>query len=318
MMSFLWGGVTFDAAKDIPSLKDKVVLVTGGNSGLGKQSVLDFARHDPAHIFLASRDLAKAQAAVDEIQAKVPSATTTITALELDLSSFTSIRNAAKAFAAQSRRLDILMLNAGVMAAPAGLTTEGYELQFGTNHVGHALLTKLLLPTPQRTAAECPPDVRVVILTSGGIAFAPAKGIHFDVVKTECTHMPAFTRYGHSKLANTLFARELAAHHPELKVTAIHPGPVETNLGRYLMVDSPILRSLLQPILRMLLTNTPDVGVRNQMWAAVAPPDTVVSGEYYIPVGRVGVGYGTGLARDKELARQLWEWTEQELKDETI
>jgi retinol dehydrogenase 12 len=138
---FGFRSVHFSLKKDIPSLKGKVVLVTGGNSGLGKQCVLEYARHDPAQIWLAARNLDKAKAAVDEIKRQVPNAPIKI--LQLDLSSFESVKEAATTFSSESDRLDILMLDAGIMAAKPGLTGDGYEIQFETNYLGHALLTQL-------------------------------------------------------------------------------------------------------------------------------------------------------------------------------
>ncbi|KAI8232827.1 hypothetical protein K4K54_011478 [Colletotrichum sp. SAR 10_86] len=155
---------SFNPATDIPSLCGKTIFVTGGNTGLGKQSIIDLARHDPAQIWLAARDLVKAEAAATEIRSTVPAVP--IILLKLDLSSVKSIKEAVATFSSTAKRLDILMLNAGIMAVPPGLTEEGYEIQFGTNHVGHALLTKLLLPLLVETAAKFEADVRVVVLSS--------------------------------------------------------------------------------------------------------------------------------------------------------
>ncbi|KXJ93406.1 hypothetical protein Micbo1qcDRAFT_161420, partial [Microdochium bolleyi] len=124
--------VAFDPKTDIPSLKDKVILVTGGSSGLGTQSILEFARHEPKEIWLGARSATKAQAAIDDIKAKVPNAA--VKFVQMELGSFASIRTAAKTVLDSTDRLDILLLNAGIMAVPPAATEEGYELQFGTNH----------------------------------------------------------------------------------------------------------------------------------------------------------------------------------------
>lgn len=312
---FFGGGVSFTASTDIPPLTGKVILVTGGNSGLGKQSILDLARYGkPAKIFLAARNAGKAKAAMEEIKQSVPDAP--IVPLDLDLTSFDSIKSAAKAFTQQSDRLDVLMLNAGIMAGPPGQTKEGYEIQFGTNHVGHALLTKLLLPTLRATAARPEStDVRIIVLTSVGLGLAPAKiGINFETIRTSCSSIATWTRYGQSKLANALFARELARHYPEIKSVAIHPGAVDTNL----MVpfrDSNFLIKLLFPLGRMWF-NAVETGAKNQLWATVT--QDITNGEYYMPVGVVGSGRGVDLLRNEELAKKLWEWTEKELKGQEI
>src|SRR5687768_9558515 len=162
--------VKFDPDVDIPSLKGKVILVTGGNSGLGKESVLQFAKHNPKEIWLGARSEAKAQEAIKDIKAKIPNAP--IKFVKMDLASFASIHDSARAFTQMSDRLDILLLNGGIMSVPPGTTDDGYEVQFGTNHMGHALLTKLLLPTLLRTA-DTGADVRVTVLASSAHQYAP-------------------------------------------------------------------------------------------------------------------------------------------------
>lgn len=311
-------GVAFEPAKDIPPLVGKVILVTGGNTGLGKQSILELARYGkPDKIYLAARNQQRAKEAIDEIKATVPDAP--VVPLDLDLTSFDSIKDAAKKFLAQEERLDILMLNAGIMAVPPGQTKEGYEIQFGTNHVGHALLTKLLLPTLQATAKRPEkPDVRVVSLTSAGLGLATAgMGINFDYVKTDGSQTYTWTRYGQSKLANALFVRELAKRYPDIKAVAVHPGSVDTtlfhpfgkSLGWLNAVYTLALKAVLVPI---------EQGARNQVWASVGKE--VESGEWYAPVGSKGTVKvrGTDLARDDALAEKLWNWTENELKDQKI
>lgn len=118
------------------------------------------------------------------------------------------------------------------MATPASTTAEGYEIQFGTNHLGHALLTKLLLPVLIKTAEEEGSDVRIINLTSGGEAFAPKGGIAFDELKSDMASHLTLRRYGQSKLANILFTKQLAKRYPMIKSVAIHPGAVNTELKR--------------------------------------------------------------------------------------
>lgn len=197
------------------------------------------------------------------------------------------------------------------MWTPPGFTKEGYELQFGTNHVGHALLTKLLTPTLLRTAERPSADVRVVVLSSAANETHPVGGLQFDKLKSACEDMPVFRRYSQSKLANVLFARELARHYPQLTVSSVHPGAVSTNLGGPLAERFPWLQ-IINPIANLVLAS-PEKGVRNQLWASVSKD--VVSGELYYPVGIPG--RGAVLARDDDLARRLWEWTEKELQDES-
>lgn len=298
---------SFDPKKDILPLDGKIILVTGANSGLGKQAVLEYAQHNPAQIWLAARSLDKAEAAADDIKTLVPNAP--IKLLQLDLSSFDSIKKAAKIFSAESDRLDILMLNAGIMAAAPGLTREGYEYQFGINYMGHALLTKLLLPVLDRTAKSgTNSDVRIVSISSAGYAQAPAEGINFGMLKVTADSMGAFGRFGQSKLAIILFVRQLAKLYPQLTVTAIHPGTVDTNVISS-ATGAPVILKYVARYAHRFLASV-DQGVKNQLWASVAKD--IQSGGYYEPIGIAGKVKPRG--KDDDLAKKLWDWTEKELE----
>lgn len=314
MWPFSSSGVKF-TEKDIPSLQGKVFLVTGGNSGLGKQSIIDLARHEPQEIWLTSRTVEKANEAIKDIKKIVPNANIKPLALELD--SFESIKAAARTFNAGAQRLDVLMLNAGIMAAPEALTKDGYELQLGTNHVGHALLAKLLAPVLDKTAAQAGADVRVVVLSSAGIRAEPEGGIVFDTLKTTQPALGIWGRYGQSKLANALFARQLARQHPNWTVTAIHPGSIQTNLPHHVVESYPLMSPVLS-VCQYFLTTVQD-GAQNQLWAATAPKEAIKTGELYYPVGSPTVGNDRGpYVLDDALAKRLWDWTEEELKGQTV
>ncbi|KAK3302881.1 uncharacterized protein B0T15DRAFT_504181 [Chaetomium strumarium] len=308
--------VSFNPAKDIPPLTDKVILVTGGNIGLGKQAVLEYARHQPQLIWLAARSTEKGNAAAAEIRQAVPDAP--IRVLELDLASFASVKRTAATVLSTSTRLDILMLNAGIMAQPPGLTADGYELQFGTNHMGHALLTKLLLPLLTQTAtsssssSSLSADVRVISLSSHGHIYAPKPGINFSLLKTPAEDLGFVGRYSQSKLANVLWARQLARQYPYLTVAAVHPGMVNTQLVEN-ATGTPAFVRMLVRVGRRLFSEVED-GVRNQLWASVAAG--VQSGGYYEPVGVPGGE--SALAKDEGLGKGLWEWTEKELERQGI
>ncbi|KAL8992374.1 MAG: hypothetical protein Q9169_007150 [Polycauliona sp. 2 TL-2023] len=304
MFGGMFGGKKFNAEKDIPNLSGKVIIVTGGNNGLGKEAVLQLAKHSPARIFLAARTPSKAEAAIEEIKKAVPSAT--ITNLKLDLCSFKSISAAAQEFKSQSSRLDILMNNAGIMATPLAETEEGYESQFGTNHMGHALFTKLLMPTLLKTAEEEGSDVRIVNLSSEGHNLAPGpRGILFD--EAELKKQGPWTRYGQSKLANILYTKELASQYPSITSVAIHPGVVMTDLYAPTNMLMKYAVKLLGPL---MLADVP-TGTLNQLWAATGKKTEMVSGTYYTPVGVSSKG--SKYAQNTDLAQELWVWTEQEL-----
>lgn len=174
---------TFEPDRDIPDLSGKVILVTGANSGIGRETALQLAKHNPSRIFVGARSQAKAEEAIEQIKQALPdtASSVSLTFLQLDLSSFQSIKSAVETFRASSDRLDILINNAGIMATPPGQTEEGYEIQFGTNHMGHALLTRLLLPILKQTVStEANADVRVIFLSSALESNAPKTGYESD------------------------------------------------------------------------------------------------------------------------------------------
>ncbi|KAF2177174.1 NAD(P)-binding protein, partial [Zopfia rhizophila CBS 207.26] len=229
----MFSGKSFNPAQDIPSLAGKVILVTGGNTGLGKQTILYLSQHSPARVYLAARTASKAQSAIADIKKVVPDAP--IEHLPLDLTSFASIKSAAETFRAKEQRLDLLINNAGVMATPPSQTTEGYENQFGTNHMGHALFTKLLMPILLATAEQPDSDVRIVNLTSMGHILAPSGGLIFD--QEALGKKSTWARYGQSKLSNILFTRELAQRYPQITSVSIHPGVILTDLYASVMTN---------------------------------------------------------------------------------
>ncbi|KAH8699420.1 oxidoreductase-like protein [Phaeosphaeriaceae sp. PMI808] len=303
------GGVKFNPATDIPSLAGKIILVTGGNAGLGKQTVLYLAQHSPQRIYLAARTASKASSAIAEIKKSVPDAA--IEHLPLDLTSFSSIREAASTFTSKESRLDLLINNAGVMATPYNLTKEGYEIQFGTNHMGHALLTKLLLPTLLETANQPGADVRIVNVSSMGHMVVPSGGLIWDQALLE--KQWTWRRYGQSKLANILFSNELAARYPQITSVSIHPGVVVTDLYASLR-ENFVLKFLLgiYQLLTPILSGhykSPEGGALNQTWAATTPKEGLANGEYYTPVGKTGAG--SKASKDQGLGKKLWEYTEE-------
>ncbi|OKL55524.1 hypothetical protein UA08_09209 [Talaromyces atroroseus] len=292
---------TFNPATDIPSLTGKVILITGANTGIGKETIISLAKHNPDKIYLASRDKGRANQAIDDIQKAVPGAP--IEFIPLDLASLDSVRDAAATFHARSNRLDILINNAGIMAVPSGKTKDGFEIQLGVNHLGHFFLTKLLLPTLQNTAAQAssPMDVRVVNLSSMAYASTPSDGIHFKNLNVGRKPWDVWMRYGQSKLANVLFTKELAGRHSEFTTVAVHPGFINSDLwsthwtaqftrwmfnGTWLTVES---------------------GSHNSLWAATSPD--VKSGNFYFPGGKLE--NGSKHSNNPKLAKALWDWSEQ-------
>ncbi|KAF1916971.1 hypothetical protein BDU57DRAFT_448383 [Ampelomyces quisqualis] len=304
-------GKKFDPERDIGSLEGKVILVTGGNAGLGKQTITYLSSHSPARIYLAARTASKATSAIADIRSAVPTACEIIH-LPLDLASFSSIASAADTFKTRETRLDILINNAGIMASPYTLTKEGYEIQFGTNHMGHALLTKLLLPVLLETAQNAP--VRIVTLSSMGHRLTPPHGILLDQKALE--HQNTWRRYGASKLANILYSRALAAHYPHITCVSLHPGVILTDLFDNLRAN-PLMKiglwlyGLVGVFLPGHYRSAVD-GAKNQTWAATVSREELVNGGFYKPIGTLSGG--SKWARDEGLQRKLWEWTEAELE----
>ncbi|KAE9376609.1 NAD(P)-binding protein [Stipitochalara longipes BDJ] len=297
-------GVSFDPARDIPSLQGKVILITGGNLGLGKQSALDLAKHNPSELWIAARGEETGNTAVEEIKKISPGVS--VKFLRLDLASFKSVKEAARTFLSAASRLDILYMNAGIMGGPHVTTEDGYERQFGTNHMGHALLFKLLKPIMLKTASLPGADVRVVILSSAGHRFGKGK-LLFDSFKSTAEDLSPTDKYCQSKLANLVYARALAKHVPEITSVSIYPGDIRTGLftangGHWLIT---VLRNVVLPLTAVSVED----GVKNQLWAGTVKG--VKSGEYYEPVGVTGKQ--SVYAYNDEVAEKLWEWTENEI-----
>lgn len=303
----------FSPEKEIPDLGGKVIIVTGGTSGLGRETVLSFAGHNPAHIYFTGRSQPSADKAIANVASKYPK--TPVTFIKCDLASLASVQAAAKQFLSKETRLDIFNANAGIMAVPPGLTQDGYEIQFGTNHVGHALLVKLLTPVMMATA-DAGNDVRIVWDTSLGHMGHPSGGIQFEKLKT--THEDAFPvmatwmRYGQSKLANLLYARSYAKHHPSITSVSVHPGVAVTGLVEGL----PMMQKVFIYSTSYFMMIPAEKCAWNQQWAATAPlgkgQRQVESGTYYEPVGlKPGL---SRMAKDDGLADRLWDWTQKELE----
>jgi NAD(P)-dependent dehydrogenase (short-subunit alcohol dehydrogenase family) len=242
------------------------------------------------------------------------SPSTKLTFIECDLSSLVSVQSASKKFLSVSSRLDVLMCNAGIMATPATLSPDGYEIQFATNHLGPALLIKLLLPRMLDTASQPSSDVRIVNLASVAYQSAPPSGIEFAKLKTKDANYGPFYSpnkwlcYGQSKLANILYAKELAARYPSITSVAVHPGFIRTGLHAH---ESWVDRQIVNLIADKWVEK--EQGAWTQTWAATAGKSQVTSGKYYEPVG-VETVPTTKPGKDAELAKRLWEWTEKELE----
>lgn len=293
-------------ADAIPDQMGKIAVVTGGNSGLGYKTVRELARHG-AHVVLACRTPEKGEAARDQILDEVSDAT--IEVMELDLADLDSVRGFAAAYRSNETALHILMNNAGVMATPRRTTADEFELQVGTNHLGHFALTGLLLKVLLET-----PDSRVVTVSS----IAERMG-HVDVddLMSE-TSYERWTAYGQSKLANLLFAYELQRRLEAIDARTIsvaaHPGFAATDLRSKLMGRETPLHHRILSYLFEAMSQSAEKGVLPQLYAATAP--NVEGGEFYGPDGLFQrAGYPTEVRSSPEsydvaLAKKLWEVSE--------
>ncbi|KIY48187.1 NAD(P)-binding protein [Fistulina hepatica ATCC 64428] len=298
----MWGGYKkFDPVKDIPDLSGKVILITGGR--WPKSNTTN--NHNPTHIYLAARTQSKAEQAIADIKKDVPDAR--ITYLPLDLTSFASIKKAADLFLAQSSRLDLLINNAGIMATPPGKTAEGYEIQFGTNHMGHALLTKLLLPTLLETTKHPGADVRVISITSIAHNFTLFT-MTYDQDELNSRH--PVSRYALSKLANVQYARELAVCYPQITSVSVHPGVISTDVfDNFQNLD--FLHRIVVPFMKSWVWANVQDGAKTQLWATTVSKDKLQNGAYYEPIGVKTLG--SVFARDSKASKKLWDWTQEEL-----
>jgi NAD(P)-dependent dehydrogenase (short-subunit alcohol dehydrogenase family) len=295
-------------AEDVPDLTGRLCVVTGGNSGLGLETARGLARRG-ATVVIACRDPGRARVALDDLRESAPAAE--IDAMPLDLASLASIRAFAEAFLARHPRLDVLCNNAGVMALPYRETADGFEMQLGTNHLGHFALTGLLLP-----ALLAAPGARVVNVSSSAHR---AGRMRFDDLhgKRGYRKWPA---YAQSKLANLLFTHELArraaARGLDLTVAASHPGYAATNLqAASPRMSGSALGVRIMELGNRLFAQSAAMGALPTLYAATAPD--VQSGDYFGPGGFIELwGHPTRVqpirrARDPEAAERLWRVSEE-------
>ncbi|KAL5596245.1 hypothetical protein FOVSG1_009934 [Fusarium oxysporum f. sp. vasinfectum] len=292
-------------SEDIPDLSGQVIIVTGGNAGLGYETIRQLSRHNPACIYLGARSRQKAEKAISDLQQENPKACP-IDFLEIDLASFASVKAAAVEFLSREHRLDILVNNAGIMMVPEGVTKDGYEIQFGTNVLGTALFTQLLLPVLQSTV-KVNPQARAVILCSAAHAQAPKNAYdNFDQFRSTISHWRTTARYTTSKLADIHYAKALAERVQDIKIIPVHPGMVATNLhhGSTGLFLKPFLNVAIS-----LFATPLAKGALSQIWASVSPE--AKTGEYYGPVGKAESG--SKLAQDHDLQERVFRYIQAQL-----
>ncbi|MGH3303414.1 MAG: oxidoreductase [Streptosporangiaceae bacterium] len=294
-------------ASDVPDQHGRVAVITGGSGGLGRETARVLAANG-ATVVLAGRDPAKLARAAAELQAGQPDAS--VQTAELDLASLESVRTGAADLAGRFAALDLLINNAGLMFPPYGLTRDGYELQFGTNHLGHFALTGLLLR--QLLAA---PGSRVVTVSSNGHR---AGRVNFADLNS-ARHYQRMLAYAQSKLANLMFTYELqrrlaAAKAPTIALAA-HPGTARTDLTRHMSGLSNAAMSARFHAVNSWLVQDAAMGALPTLRAATDP--AAVAGTYYGPAGFLQLtGYpvvvtSSTRSQSRQAQRRLWVESEQ-------
>ena len=256
-------------------LSGQRVLVTGVSAGLGVETARVLAARG-AHVVGAARDLAKAERATEEVRAQAANGGR-LDLVELDLASLASVRACAEALLAKAEAFDVIIANAGVMAAPFGHTADGFETQFGTNHLGHFVLIN-------RLAALLQAGARVVVLSSAGHRYS---NVDLDDPNFETTEYTPFGAYGRSKTANALFAVGFDQRHRSrgVRATAVHPGGIRTELGRHMTQET------MDALVEELNRNAPagevgfewktiPQGAATTVWAGFVAPADSVGGRY--------------------------------------
>ncbi|KAG9199882.1 hypothetical protein G6514_007782 [Epicoccum nigrum] len=293
------------------SLKGKVYIVTGASAGVGKELArLLYSLHGT--VYLAGRSGSRTSAAMSWMRAAHPDSRGRLELLYLELADLESVKPAAEAFLAKEDRLDVLFANAGVMAPPQGSTTkQGYELQLGTNCLGHYAFARLLAPLLVRTAARCEPgSVRIVWVSSSAVLGAPEGGVDMDNLDYARGKF-AFQKYAVSKAGNVLHAlqfRNLYAKDGVVSVS-LNPGNLNSELKRH--------SGLVGEVFAWLFTYPAVNGAYTELFAGLAPEVArLKENEWVIPFGRVST-LRSDLAeagREGGKAAQFWDWSEEQVK----
>ncbi|KAJ6574398.1 hypothetical protein B0H19DRAFT_1020919 [Mycena capillaripes] len=295
---------SFRPERDMPDLSGKIIMVTGGNTGIGYETVKQLLLKN-AKVYLAARSPEKAAAAIKRLEEETQKKAIF---LPLDLADLPSVRKCAEMFLSQESRLDILFNNGGVMISPPEmLTAQKHDLQFGTNVIGHFFLTELLLPALTKSYEETKIPARVIHTSSSGHTFAPGNGMEFESlkdgperdawVKKKGSFKGPWALYGESKIGNIFISNYFAKTHSDVLVScALHPGGIKTELQRH-------TAGWMQVFGNALLYPAP-MGAYTQLWGATVATPAQITGQYLVPWGKVGKA-------DKRISNQ-------KLQDEVI
>ncbi|KAJ7660835.1 NAD(P)-binding protein [Mycena polygramma] len=305
---------TFHPERDMPDLSCKVVLVTGGNAGIGYHTVRYLLLKN-AKVYLAARSAEKGAEAIRQLEAETGKEAVF---LQLNLADLASVRRSATAFLEQEPRLDVLFNNGGVMVTPSEqLTAQNQDLEFGTNVTGHYFLTELLLPALVASHEATGVPARVINTSSSGHKQAsPGTGIDFVSLtgsperdawlKKLSPTKAAWRLYGESKLGNILVSNHWAKMHSDVLVScALHPGSVRTDLQKH-------LPGWMQLMLDLGLPAAP-MGAYTQLWAGTTATPEQINGQYLIPWARMGKA--DPIASNSKLEEDTIAWLKEQVKD---
>jgi NAD(P)-dependent dehydrogenase (short-subunit alcohol dehydrogenase family) len=306
---------TTDEVLEGVDLSGKRILVTGVSAGLGVETARVLAAHG-AHVVGAARDLDKARKATEVVLADAKNGGG-LELIELDLASLKSVRAAADALVAKGEKFDLVIANAGVMACPFGKTQDGFETQFGTNHLGHFVFVN-------RIASLFKPGSRLVNLSSSGHRFSD---VNLEDPNFDHTEYTEFGAYGRSKTANVLFAVEFDRRHKAngVRATAVHPGGIQTELGRHMTPDvtAAMIKSINEanaktPGAGEFTWKTVPQGAATSVWAGVVAPADQVAAKFCEDCHVAELiddasfrGGVRGYALDPENAKALWAKSEE-------
>jgi NAD(P)-dependent dehydrogenase (short-subunit alcohol dehydrogenase family) len=301
------------------NLRGKRILVTGVSAGLGVETARSLAAHG-AHVVGAARDLTKAKAATAEVQKDAAANGGGFELIELDLGNLKSVRACADALLAKGERFDVVIANAGVMATPFGKTVDGFETQFGTNHLGHFVLVNRIAPLIRARG-------RLVNVSSLGHRYS---NVNLDDPNFERTPYEPFVAYGRSKTANILFAVAFDKRHRGrgVRAAAVHPGVIRTELGRH--VDAAEIEKIIEQRNRQFAAEGKSPfqwksipqGAATSVWAGAVAPADEVGGRYCedchvssilpdsVPTESITQGV-RGYALDLKNAEALWKKSEE-------
>ncbi len=275
----------------MPSDQRKTILITGATDGIGQYTaeVLVSMGHE---VVIAARNADKLEKTVEAFRRQIPDAN--VEGILLDLADLEKVRQAAEAYRSRFGRLDVLINNAGLITSTLQKTAQGYEMQFGVNHLGHFLLTLSLMDLLEAAA-----EPRVVHVSSH--AHYGGK-LDFDNLRGEKPGYNGFAAYAQSKLANVLFSNELARRHPRVSSNALHPGPIRTRFGNKPGGLFNLVWAMLSPFLWSV-----EQGAQTSIRLATDPALKGVTGQYFDP--RKGPRYPSRTAQDAQLAQNLWAWS---------